>query len=39
VGYVEYVDGHWLCRYCRALLEEDEWLELEDETILKRGKA
>jgi ribosomal protein L37AE/L43A len=39
VGYVEYVDGYWLCRYCRRTLEEDGWVELKDGTILKRGKT
>ncbi len=38
MDYVEYVDGYWLCRYCRRTLEEDGRLELEDGTILKRGK-
>lgn len=39
VDYVEYVDGYWLCRYCRRTLEEDGRLELEDGAILKRGKT
>jgi hypothetical protein len=29
VDYVEFVEGYWLCRYCRRTLEDDGevWLE------------
>lgn len=37
--YVECVEGYWLCRHCRASLEEDGRIELRSGAILKRRKA
>jgi ribosomal protein L37AE/L43A len=35
IDYVEFVEGYWLCRYCRRTLEDDGEVELMDGTILR----